>query len=295
MLTSVRAIIAFLLFIVFAYISGALLAYPLKLSLDAYLNLEYKKYLTYATLISGLLISGLYLKLYRLLSWQAFGFSGRPKRFLSLMLNGFVYGLLVMLLIEIILFLLGIHIFNERRSYMLDEFFIRITKAVLIALLIATIEEAIFRGGLFSGLYKKTNAFLTVTLSALLYSAVHFIRYREVPPDTEIGWLTGFTMMPDAFRRFYEWSIVDYFLTLFMLGVLLGLLRLKHNGIAACIGVHAGLVVIVKLADYYTVRTSGSSFDFLVSPYNATFGWISFSVMLLFTVIYFFKLVKKQS
>ena len=77
-------------------------------------------------------------------------------------------------------------------------------------------------------------------------------------------------MMPEAFRRFHEWSIVDYFLTLFIFGVLLGLLRLKHRGIAACIGVHAGIVMLIKLADYFTNRTHNSSFDYLVSQYNST-------------------------
>ena len=292
MLANMRAIVVFLLFIVFAYVSGALFAYPLKLAFDPVFQLEYKKYLQYATLISGLLISGIYLYYYGMLSLRGFGFSGRRKIFFTQLINGMVYGIGVMLIIEIVLFVLGIHVFNDRRSYTLDEFLLRLIKAVSLALLISLIEESIFRGGLFSGLLEKTNAWLTMLLSAALYASVHFIRYREVLPDTNINWLTGFIMMPEIFRRFYEWSIMDYFLTLFMLGLLLGLLRLKYGTIAACIGVHAGLVTVVKLVDYYAVRTTESSYDFLVSPYNPTFGWISFSVILLFTVFYLFKLKK---
>ena len=99
-------------------------------------------------------------------------------------------------------------------------------------------------------------------------------------------------MMPDAFRRFHEWAIADYFLTLFIFGVLLGLLRLKHRNIAACIGLHAGVVVLIKIADYFTNRSSESNFSYLVSPYNSTFGWISFLVILFFTIFYFLKLRK---
>ena len=65
----------------------------------------------------------------------------------------------------------------------------------------------------------------------------------------------------------------------------MGLLRLKHKNIAACIGVHAGIVVLIKIADYFTNRTNSSDFDYLVSPYNSTFGWISFCVILLFTIL----------
>lgn len=292
MLANMRAIIVFLLFIVFAYINGALFAYPLKLALDPVFQLEYKKYLQYATLISGLLISGVYLHYYGLLSFQGFGFSGKRKTFFAQLINGMVYGIGVMLVIEIVLFVLGIHVFNDRRGYTLDEFLLRLIKAVSLALLISLVEESSFRGGLFSGLLKKTNAWLAMLLSSALYASVHFIRYREAPPDTDINWLTGFIMMPEIFRRFYEWSIMDYFLTLFMLGLLLGLLRLRHGTIAACIGVHAGLVTVVKLADYYAVRTTESGYDFLVSPYNPTFGWISFSVILLFTLFYLVKLKK---
>jgi len=102
-------------------------------------------------------------------------------------------------------------------------------------------------------------------------------------------------MMPDAFRRFHEWAITDYFLTLFIFGILLGLLRLKHKNIAACIGVHAGIVVLIKIVDYFTNRTNSSDFDYLVSPYNSTFGWISFYVILLFTIFYFIKLKNKNN
>jgi CAAX protease family protein len=289
-----RAIIVFIFFVVLAFIVGAVLAYPLKLLLDPALGLAFRKYLTYATLISGLIISGIYLQLYNLLSFKAFGYSGTVTRFLSSMLNGFVYGMIIMLMIELVLFLLGIHELDPSRSYTFNSISLLLIKAVLAGLLIGLIEESIFRGALFSGLYKQTGAVITVFFSSLVYSTVHFIRYRDLPADTDISWLTGLSMMPEAFRRFSEWSILDYFLTLFIFGVLLGLLRLKHKNIAACIGVHAGIVMLIKIADYFTNRTHNSNFDYLVSQYNSTFGWISFIVILLFTIFYFVKLQTKQ-
>lgn len=290
-----RAIIVFSLFIVLAFIVGAVLAYPLKLLLDPALDLAFRKYLTYATLISGLIISGVYLQLYNLLSFKAFGYSGKLSKFFTGMLNGFVYGMIIMLMIELILFLLGIHELDTSRSITLNSISLLFVKAILAGVLIGLIEESIFRGALFSGLYKQTGPVITVFFSSLVYATVHFIRYRDLPADTDIGWLTGLTMMPEAFRRFSEWSILDYFLTLFIFGVLLGLLRLKHKSIAACIGVHAGIVMLIKLADYFTNRTHNSNFDYLVSQYNSTFGWISFIVILLFTIFYFVKLQTKRT
>lgn len=289
-----RAILLFCLFVVLAFLLGAVLAYPLKLALDPSLALEYRKYLNYATLISGLIISGIYLRLYKLLSFQAFGFSGKTLTFFKNMLNGFIYGVAIMLMIELVLCLLGIHEFDTTRSMTFSAISLLFLKGLLAGTLIALVEESIFRGALFTGLYKQTGAVITTFFSSLVYSAVHFIRYRAVPPDTEIGWFTGFEMMPYAFRRFHQWSIADYFLTLFIFGVLLSLLRLKHRNIAACIGVHAGIVMLIKVANYFTNRTHNSNYDYLVSQYNSTFGWISFTVILLFTVYYFAKLQAKR-
>ncbi len=288
-----RAIIVFCLFIVLAFIVGAVLAYPLKLLLDPVLELAFRKYLTYATLISGLVISGIYLQLYNLLSFKAFGYNEKFITFLKGMFNGFVYGLSIMLLIEIVLFLLGIHEIDTTRNYSIDSILLLITKAIIVGVLIATIEESIFRGALFTGLYKETGAVIATFFSSLVYAAVHFIRYRDIPADSEIGWTTGLTMMPEAFRRFHEWSIIDYFSTLFIFGVLLALLRLKHKSISACIGVHAGIVMLIKISDYTTNRTYGGTYDYLVSQYNSTFGWISFIIIFLFTIFYFVKIQKK--
>jgi len=285
-----RAIIIFCLFVVLTFFVGAIMAYPLKLLLDPVLGLAFRKYLTYATLISGLIISGVYLQLYNALSFKAFGYSGKPIKFLNSMFNGFIYGMVIMLIIEVTLLLLGIHEIDTNRSISMVLVMERLSKALLAGLLIGLVEESIFRGALFTGLYKQTGAVITVFFSSLVYSTVHFIRYRDLPADTDISWLTGISMMPEAFRRFYEWSIVDYFLTLFIFGVLLGLLRLKHRSIAACIGVHAGIVMLIKLSDYFTNRTHNSSYDYLVSQYNSTFGWISFTVIFLFTVFYFVKI-----
>jgi len=289
-----RAIIIFSLFVVLAFFLGAVLAYPLKLLLDPVLGLAFRKYLTYATLISGLIISGVYLQLYNLLSIKAFGFDGITDKFLSSMLNGIVFGIILMLMIEVLLFLLGIHELDSTRSITINSISLLLVKGLIAGLLIGLIEESIFRGALFSGLYKQTGAVITVFFTSLIYSTVHFIRYRDLPPDIDIGWLTGITMMPEAFRRFHQWSILDYFLTLFIFGVLLGLLRLKHKNIATCIGVHAGIVMLIKIADYFTNRTHNSDFDYLVSQYNATFGWISFIVMLLFTIFYFVKVQARR-
>ncbi len=289
-----RAIIYFSFFVILTFVIGALLAYPLKLLLDPIFDLAFRKYINYATLISGVIACFIYLKIQNLLSFSAFGFSGKPGKFIINLFNGFAYGLAIMLIIEIILFLLQIHKFDPYRSIWLFSNISFLYKALFAAVLIASLEELIFRGAFFSGLHKEAGAFIAVLFTSLVYAAVHFVRYPDLIIEINIGWLTGIEMMPDVFRRFQEWAITDYFLTLFIFGVLLSLLRLKHKNIAACIGAHAGIVMLIKIADYFTNRTNDSDFNYLVSPYNSTYGWISFSIILLFTFFYFIKLKTKK-
>ena len=290
-----RAVLLFLLFVVFAYVAGAVLAYPLWLVLDPFLELEYRKYLTYATLINGIVISAAYLKTFSLLSLKAFGFSGSRTVFFRHLLRGCGYGIAIIIVIELLLYVLGIHELDPRRSYTVDVFALRLFKAVLAGLFISLLEESIFRGGLFAGLHNQVGATLAVLLSSFLSAAVHFIRYGALPEGGEPGWLTGLQMLPAAFGRFTQWTILDYFLTLFAFGVLLSLLRLRHKTLAASIGLHAGVVMAIKLADYYGQRANNSNYDFLVSQYNSSFGWLSVAVMLFCISIYYLRFFKRNT
>ncbi len=290
-----RAVLLFLMFVVFAYVAGAVLAYPLWLALDPFLGLEYRKYLTYATLINGIVISAAYLKSFSLLSLKAFGFSGNRTVFFHHLLRGFGYGIAIIIVIELLLYALAIHELDPRRSYTLDVFALRLLKAVLAGLFISLLEESIFRGGLFAGLHNKVGATLAVLLSSFLYAAVHFIRYGALPEGAEPGWITGLQMLPAAFSRLIQWTILDYFLTLFAFGVLLSLLRLRHNTLAACIGLHAGVVMAIKIADYYGQRTNSSNYEFLVSQYNSSFGWLSVAVMIVCISIYYLRFFRRNT
>ena len=57
-----RTIIYFSLIVIITFILGAILAYPLKLLLDPVFELAFRKYLNYATLISGIITCSVYLK-----------------------------------------------------------------------------------------------------------------------------------------------------------------------------------------------------------------------------------------
>lgn len=266
-----------------------LLTYPVYLILQNFIDLPFYKLVGHVTLFCGLIFSGIYLKYHQLYSRQAFGY-GLPKNlFLKELMRGLVAGALMLAFIKLILILSGVHQIRPNLDYFWSNLILIFIKAILAGLAIGFIEESIFRGALFSSLYKKTNALITISLTSFVYAAVHFLKYRELPEGTEITWLTGMEMLPDAFFKLSYPNIIDHFLTLFALGVLLSMIRLRKGNIAMCIGVHAGIVMALKITGRFSQYVPDSQFDFLVNWVDHTLGYLSFFLLMVLAIIYWRK------
>jgi len=284
-----RTVASFFILVSLVIILSPLLVYPVYLILENFIDLPFYKLVSHTTLICGLIFSGIYLKYYQLYSRQAFGF-GLPKNiFLREVLQGLFVGVLIMAFITLILILSGVHQIRSNLDYFWSHLLLIFFKAILTGLVVGLIEESIFRGALFSGLYKKTNAFITISLTSFVYATVHFLKYRELPEGTEITWFTGMEMLPDAFFKLSYPNITDHFLTLFTLGVLLSMIRLRNGNIALCIGIHAGIVTALKITGRFSEYVPGSPFDFLVNWVDHTLGYLSFVWLLVLTIIYWRK------
>ena len=284
-----HTVVSFFILVSLVIVVSPLLAYPAYLILENFIDLPFYKLVSHITLICGLIFSGIYLKYHQLYSRQAFGF-GLPKNiFLRDLLQGLFAGILILAFIKLILILSGVHQIKPNLDYFWSNIFSIFFKAILTGLVVGLIEESIFRGALFSSLYKKTNAFVAIFLTSFVYAAVHFLKYRELPEGSEITWLTGVEMLPDAFFKLSYPNITDHFLTLFTLGVLLSMIRLRNGNIALCIGIHAGIVLTLKITGRFTEYVSGSSFDFLVNWVDHTLGYLSFVWLLVLAIIYWRK------
>ena len=225
-----RTVVSFFILVSLVITLSPLLAYPFHLILENFVDYPFHKLVGHVTLLCGLIFSGLYLKYNQMYSRQSFGFYGSKKVFLENLLQGILAGILILVLLNLFLMLLGIHQIKPNLDYFWSNLFLIIIKAILVGLVIGLIEESIFRGALFSSLYKKTGALVTVTLTSLVYAAVHFLKYRALPEGTEITWVTGMEMLPKALFRVSDPNIIDHFLTLLVLGVLLssGQIFLAH-------------------------------------------------------------------
>jgi membrane protease YdiL (CAAX protease family) len=284
-----RAVVVFLIFILVSLMAGAMFTYPIYLLFHDVITIPYHKLITHITLLSGLIASALYLWTYNLFTGTAFGYGLRRNLFIRNTLLGCGIGLLIMLVVEACLLSLGVHAFDPNLVLSWQTITGAIAKALLIGIVVAFIEETIFRGALLSGLQQQTNTFIAVSISSLAYAAVHFIKYRALEPGTEIHWNTGLEMFPKALFRFSDPVIIDSFSTLFVFGVLLALIRIRNNNIAMCIGIHAGVVTAIKLVRHFTHHVPESKYLYLVNDYNNLLGWLAFFWLSLITAVYFWR------
>jgi len=284
-----RTVVSFFILVSLVITLSPLLAYPVHLILGNFVDYPFHKLVSHVTMLCGLISSGFYLKYHQMYSRQSFGFSSLKKKFLGNLLQGILAGILALALLNLFLLLFGVHQIKPNLDYFWSNLFLIIIKAILAGLVIGFIEESIFRGALFSGLYKKTGAVVTVTLTSLVYAAVHFLKYRALPEGTEITWVTGMEILPEAFFRFSDPNIIDHFLTLLVLGVLLSMVRIRNGNIAMCIGIHAGIVMTMKVTGRFSDYMPGSQFDFLVNRYDHMLGYLSLVWLLVLATVYWRK------
>ena len=140
---------------------------------------------------------------------------------------------------------------------------------------VAVIEELWFRGALYSVFAAGWGAVWASTATAVLWSAVHFIRADVPLAEARIGWLSGYTVIAHSFGRFADPAILDSLGALFFAGLLLGLLRHRSGRIAACIGMHSGWVLVIRPLRKLTVVDPDAAGAFLVGGYDGVIGLLA--------------------
>ena len=149
-----------------------------------------------------------------------------------------------------------------------------IAAGALTGLVVALIEETFFRGLMFRAVLRDSGPAIAVWSTAILYAAIHFFARVKIP-HAEVAWDSGISLLGSALVRFADPSaIADAFITLAIVGLLLGLVRHLTGSIAAGIGLHMGWVCVIKATTSVTRPDEAARWSFLVSDFDGFTGWL---------------------
>ena len=181
-------------------------------------------------------------------SWRTVGLAPAPGRFSNLA-TGYAFGFGSLACVAAITVAAGV------RHWAIDGDVARaILAAGASAVVIAMIEEVLFRGALFGAIRTALSLPVAVIVSSVVYAFVHFF---ERPPAPEVvEWTTGVVTLGKMLVGFTEiGQLVPAFFTLLLAGAILALAYQYTGTLYFSIGLHAGWIFWLKM---YRTTTTGN-------------------------------------
>jgi membrane protease YdiL (CAAX protease family) len=138
------------------------------------------------------------------------------------------------------------------------ELFHILAGATVTAIVVAILEELIFRAALF-GILRKAMAWpAALAISSAVYAAVHFL--QKAATTQPVDWLSGFRLLPELFRvPLGEAGLAPAFLTLLLAGAILALAYQRTGSLFMSIGLHAGWIFWLTAYRSLTREAPGAS------------------------------------
>lgn len=222
-----------------------------------------------------------YLKIDR----HSLGFTGKW-RFIKRSGQGFLLGIATLFPVLLVLYALDVSVIDQSKSWTAAVIIPKLLVALLLSMLIALLEEPLFRGVLLAGLRKQFSCITAIILSAVYYAALHFINTKTVIKSADLQFSDAFRLLLEAFANVFNPVNFSALLALLVVGIFLGLLRSQYkDGLALCIGCHSAWVWQIKMGKELFNSNANSEFIYLVNPYNEVIGplvsvWLLLSMLL---------------
>jgi membrane protease YdiL (CAAX protease family) len=240
---------------IFAYLAavivlGALLAPPLYWGAQwlaghgifpALAEFQFQKFFNRAAMIAAVALLWPTIRWLRVGSWRELGLEPDP-RWRQHLLAGFLIAGLAVAAMAFAYVQLDIYRFRQELRWA------KLPVIALSAVTVAFLEEALFRGAILGLARRSLRPYAALFWVTALFAIVHFLKPDDDFEIAQVGWLSGFTLIPHTFHQFAEpMTLLAGFTTLFTLGWLCGDATLRTRALWMSIGLHAG-VVIVKMS-----------------------------------------------
>lgn len=210
----------------------------------------------------------------RLADRRSLGYGLPRAPFLRELFGALAIGVLTMSLVVAIMTGLGLLDWSDAAGMTSGHLSRLLLSRLLSGLAVGLIEETFLRGAMYTAIARESGARVAIILTALVYSATHFLASYHIPAD-EVNSSSGLTLLAGTLHLFaHPLGIADAFLCLFAVGVVLACIRAVTGNIAACIGLHAGWVWVMLVAHELTRPVRGPPLGFLLSSFDGFVGWL---------------------
>ena len=146
--------------------------------------------------------------------------------------------------------------------------------AITTAVIVATLEEILFRGGIFGGLRRVLYWPFALLISSAIYAIVHFLQHAELAGP--VVWSSGLVLLPQTLGGFADFhALVPGFFNLTLAGILLGLAYQRTGNLYFSIGLHAGWIFWLKTYGAFTADSPGAAIWFWGTG-KMIDGWLAF-------------------
>lgn len=241
------------------------------------IGLEPESSLYRFAMLAALIGMPFFLRFLRLNSWKAAGFTLARRDAWPALGKGLLIGIVIMTALITTQWLLDIRHFAPSADKWGPAYFARTLVSGLISgLAVGLIEETFFRGLMHTGMRRSLSFWPTAAITALLYAALHFMK-PEPLDDAALDTATALDSIATGLGRIGDFTpIADSFITLVVVGLFLSMVRERSGNIIWAIAIHAGWVMIIKLAKYLTDTSyvDGKA-SFWVGEYDHITGWMA--------------------
>jgi uncharacterized protein len=191
--------------------------------------------------------------------------------------GGFLLGFVSLAIVAAIALVSGARVIQENISA--GKFAERLFTAACTAILVATLEEILFRGGLFGSLRRVFHWLFALAISSAVYAIVHFLESASEP--SVVTWYSGLETLAKMLRNFANWqAVIPGFFNLTLVGAILALAYQRTGNLYFSIGLHAGWIFWVKSYGFLTAQTQGSNLWLWGSGKMAVVnGWLALPIL----------------
>jgi membrane protease YdiL (CAAX protease family) len=274
------------LYLVIVFLGGALIApwfYFLTQAASSFLPglhaiaaKSFPRFLNRSLLI--LVLGGLipFLRASDLCSWRALGFGKRPGAWREIG-GGFLIGFIMLACIVALALASGTRRISQDHSP--AALIGHAAGAALSALIVAPLEELVFRGALFGALRKSFHWTAALVLSSGLYALAHFLE----PPGwaDPVHWNSGLSVLAAMVTDFGDSGrLIPCLLNLTLVGLILGMAYYRTGALYFSMGLHAGWIFWLKMNGFATHETNpGRHWPFGTD--KLIDGWLAFGLLAL--------------